>query len=86
MLHAEQNCLKYTRPGEGKLLAVTLIPCLSCLALMASYGIKEVYYQDEWEHFDPDIFIVAKEFGINLQKLCPQPNDHPVSTEKSSEK
>lgn len=69
MLHAEVNCLRYVRPGEGKLLAVTVIPCLSCLSVIASWGIKEVYYLNEWSGSDPDIFQVAKEFNIKLEKM-----------------
>lgn len=69
MLHAEANCLRYVRPGEGKLLAVTVIPCLSCLSLIDSWGIKEVYYKNEWTGAEPDIFTIAKEFGISLEKL-----------------
>ena len=69
MLHAEVNCLRYVRPGEAKLLAVTVIPCLSCLSLIASWGIKEVHYKNEWTGSDPDIHLIANEFGIKLQKL-----------------
>lgn len=69
VLHAEVNCLRYVKPGEGKLLAVTVIPCLPCLSLIASWGIKEVFYLNEWTGSDPEIQDVAKEFGINLQKL-----------------
>lgn len=69
MLHAEVNCLRYVKPGEGKILAVTVIPCLSCLSVIASWGIKEVYYLEDWTGTDPEIFQVAKEFGIKLEKL-----------------
>ena len=69
MLHAEVNCLRYVRPYEAKVMAVTVIPCMACLSLMASWGIKEVYYKNEWTGTDPDIHVVAKEFGISLKKL-----------------
>ena len=69
MLHAEANALRYCSPGEVKLMAVTVVPCLSCLALIAGYRIKEVYYLNEWENADPDTKIITKELGINLIKL-----------------
>lgn len=69
VLHAEQNALKYVRPGEVKLIAVTTIPCLSCLALIAAQGIKEVVYMEEWENGDPEVYQIASEFNINLHKL-----------------
>jgi len=75
MLHAEVNCLRYVNPGEGKLLASTVIPCISCLSVIASWGIKEVYYMHEWERSDPEIHQIAKEFNIRLEKL-----ELPVST------
>ena len=70
MLHAEVNCLRYVRPGEGKLLAVTVIPCLSCLSMIASWGINQVYYLDDWVNSDPETHIIAGEFGIKLEKLA----------------
>lgn len=69
VIHAEANTLRYVKPGEGHILAVTMIPCLSCLSLIASWGIKEVYYLNEWENADPDTHLIATEFNISLIKL-----------------
>lgn len=46
MIHAETNLLSLFRRGECKLLACTLLPCSSCAAMIAAYGIKKVVYKD----------------------------------------
>lgn len=82
VIHAEINTLKFIRPGEGQLLAVTTIPCLSCLSAIASWGIKEVYYRDDWNKADPETHTIAEHFKIKLVQLATPV----VSTEKSFEK
>lgn len=44
MIHAEVNALRYCRVGEVKRIITTHIPCASCMALLGSYQIGEVYY------------------------------------------
>lgn len=44
IIHAEQNALRYVRPGEGALLASTLRPCLDCLKAARAQGIRRVVY------------------------------------------
>tara|TARA_R110002110_G_scaffold402306_2_gene619541 strand:- start:141 stop:542 length:402 start_codon:yes stop_codon:yes gene_type:complete len=68
VVHAEVNALRYVKPEECKLLACTLLPCNDCLKLIASYGIKEVIYIDEYEG-DNSSLILAQEFEINLKKI-----------------
>lgn len=50
MIHAETNCLSLCKKGEVDLLAVTLLPCSYCATMIASYGIKEVLYHEEYEN------------------------------------
>ena len=68
VVHAEQNALRYVRPGECSLLAVTLLPCNDCLKVVASYGIAVIVYAEEYEH-DPSTLELAEMFGIELQKI-----------------
>lgn len=44
VVHAEANALRYVRPHEADVLVTTMMPCLECVKLIASYGIKRVIY------------------------------------------
>ena len=68
VVHAEQNALRYVRPGECWLLATTLLPCNDCLKVIASYGIKKVVYTDEYQN-DLSSLELAEHFGIELEKI-----------------
>ena len=50
MIHAETNCLSLCKKGEVDVLAVTLLPCSYCATMIASYGVKEVLYHEEYEN------------------------------------
>jgi len=52
IIHAEVNCLSLFKRGECKILAVTLLPCSYCAAMIAGYGIGQVIYRDEYERDD----------------------------------
>mgnify|MGYP003332729331 FL=1 len=65
VIHAEQNALRYVKPGECSLIAVTLLPCNDCLKAIASHGIKTVVYRDIYER-DKTTIDLAKDFGIEL--------------------
>jgi len=65
VIHAEQNALRYTKPGEGKTLYTTLLPCNDCLKSIAAYGIKRVLYKEIY-HQDPSSLIIAENLGIDL--------------------
>lgn len=70
VIHAEANALRYLRPDEGALLAVTLAPCANCLTLIASHRIPTVFYRDEAENYDLGLSMrVAKQLGILLQRV-----------------
>lgn len=68
VLHAESNALRYCKPGEVGLLAVTLCPCSECIKLIGAYKIYNVVYREEYlqDTFSHDL---AKEFGVNLIKI-----------------
>ena len=65
VIHAEQNALRYTKPGEGKTLYSTLLPCNQCLRSIASYQIKRVLYKEIY-HQDPSSILTAEKLGIEL--------------------
>lgn len=72
VVHAEQNALRYVRPGEIMLLATTLMPCVACVPTIASYGIKRVIYA---ETLDPQVYdtvqtvLTATLFGISMEQM-----------------
>ena len=68
VIHAEQNALRHVRPGECRLIAVTLLPCNDCLKSIASYGIKAVVYGETYER-DESTLALAYVFGLDLVKI-----------------
>lgn len=68
VIHAEQNALRYVKPGEVWLLACTLLPCRSCLQTIASYGIKYVVYRDLYDKDDFSLTL-AEEYDIKLEQI-----------------
>jgi dCMP deaminase len=68
VIHAEQNALRYTQPGEGKILVSTLLPCRDCLKTIAAYKIKRVLYKDVYKS-DPIALDIAEKMGVTLIKL-----------------
>ena len=67
VIHAEINALRYIKPQEGYLLACSLSPCRHCIQAIASYGIKIVCYEEEYDK-DEFAFELAEEFGVSLCK------------------
>lgn len=65
VVHAEQNALRYIKPDECSLIAVTTLPCNDCLKAIASYGIKKVVYRESYER-DSSSEEIAEKFGVNL--------------------
>lgn len=47
-VHAEMNALMQSK-GKGSKLFVTIFPCASCLKTMLNFGIKEIYYCDDYD-------------------------------------
>jgi dCMP deaminase len=46
VIHAEQNALRYIKPGDGEAIYSTLMPCSDCIKAIAAYKIKKVIYRD----------------------------------------
>ena len=67
VIHAEINALRYIKPEEGYILACCLSPCRYCVQAIASYGIKIVCYDEEYDK-DEFAFELEKEFGVSLCK------------------
>lgn len=68
IIHAETNALScLTRYDSPYLLASTLLPCSSCAINIASYGIKEIIYLEEYEK---DVLAkkIFKFYNINISK------------------
>jgi dCMP deaminase len=70
--HSEQNALRFVKPNECYLAAITLLPCNDCLKSLASYGIKKVIYREVYDK-DNSSLILANKFGIELKQL-----DYPI--------
>ena len=68
VIHAEQNALRYIKPGEGKTLYSTLLPCNDCMKTIAAYGIKRVLYRQNYET-DKSSLTTAKKLGVKLERL-----------------
>ena len=72
VIHAESNALRYTRPGEGVLLATTMLSCLECVKLTASYGIKQIVFSEYYasDSYNEDATrALAEEFGVELNQV-----------------
>jgi len=68
VIHAEQNALRYTSPGEGKTLVSTLLPCRDCLKTIAAYKIKRVLYKEIYKS-DPIALEIAEKMGVTVIQL-----------------
>lgn len=72
IIHSEANALRFVRPGEGVLVASTLLPCIECLKLIRAQGILRVVYDLELDAatYDADeIRSVATMFGVSIQHI-----------------
>lgn len=73
-IHAEANAIaqaaKHGIRTEGATIYVTLEPCLSCLKLIISAGIKQVFYETVFNTGDR---VTVRDFFVNdgLVKLTP---------------
>jgi dCMP deaminase len=68
VIHAEQNALRYTKPGEGVALYSTLLPCNDCLKSIAAHQIKRVVYKETYRK-DCSSLEVATLLGIELIQM-----------------
>jgi len=66
--HAERSALRYCKPGEAKLIAVTLSPCQHCIIDIAMFGIKKVIFQDDYNDYF-QVLEIAKRYDIELIQM-----------------
>jgi deoxycytidylate deaminase len=52
VIHAEIAMSRTLLPSEAVTVVATLFPCVHCMTLLASYGVKTLYYE---EIYDKDI-------------------------------
>jgi dCMP deaminase len=72
VIHAETNCLLYAPPpapqqGPCKLY-ITISPCCECIKLIASYNIKQVYFEEKYKDFE-NVQNKCKFYNIELIKI-----------------
>jgi dCMP deaminase len=65
VIHAEQNALRYIKPGDGDTLYCTLLPCGDCIKAIAAYKIKKVIYKEVYAN-DSTALQVAEKMGVEL--------------------
>ena len=65
VIHAEQNALRYIKPGDGDILYCTLMPCGDCIKAIAAYKIKKVIFKELYVH-DSTALEVADKMNIEL--------------------
>lgn len=73
VIHAEQNAFRFTTPTEvrGGFLYISHHPCLECIKITASYGIKQVMYVDLIDSNTYDLEAInkiAREYNILLRQ------------------
>lgn len=68
VIHAEMNALRYVRPGEGYMIAVTLQPCSDCIKNIVAHGIKKIFFLESYKN-DEFAVKISKEFGASIVQL-----------------
>lgn len=68
VIHAEQNALRYIKPGDGDTLYCTLLPCGDCIKAIAAYKIKKVIYKEVYAN-DSTALQVAEKMGVTLTQF-----------------
>lgn len=72
MLHAEVNlCSLFTR-GNVRLVACTTKPCTSCMQMLCAYGVRDIYYRDDYPESEADA--IAARYSIPLIQLTDYPH------------
>jgi len=73
VVHAETNLLRYIKPNECPIVATTISPCYDCLKNLASYGVKEIYFQNYYDKCDKkELQKIAELFNIDLYQCSQQ--------------
>lgn len=70
-VHAEQNALmqaaKFGISVEGGDIYCTTLPCITCVKLLINSGIKNIYYNEEYN--SPMTKTFCEQAGINLIRI-----------------
>jgi dCMP deaminase len=71
-VHAEQNsiadCAKRGVKTEGAIAYITHYPCINCFKVLASSGIKQIYYRDDYRNHAL-VGLLAEQSNIMITKL-----------------
>ncbi len=67
MLHAEVNLCSLFKRNEAVIVAVTTMPCTSCMRLLCAHNVKTVYYCDDY--LDSDAAEIALLYGMDLIQI-----------------
>ena len=71
MLHAEVNlCSLFTR-GTARVVAITTMPCTSCMQMLCAYSVEEIYFRDAYAASEADQ--IAELYGVRLQQITDYP-------------
>jgi dCMP deaminase len=79
MIHAEVNLCSLFKRGEARLVACTTKPCTSCMQMLSAYGVKEVYYTEDYPSSEADL--IAQLYGVRLVKMPMPVLASPLPTE-----
>ncbi len=71
MLHAEVNLCSLFRRGEAKIVATTTMPCTSCMQMLCAYGVKEIYYDENYP--DSHAPQLSQTYGLTLVQITNYP-------------
>jgi dCMP deaminase len=71
-VHAEQNsisdCAKRGVKTEGAIAYITHYPCINCFKILASSGITQIYYRDDYKNHNL-VSVLAQQSNIKIIKL-----------------
>jgi dCMP deaminase len=71
-VHAEQNsiadCAKRGVKTEDAIAYITHYPCINCFKVLASSGIKKIYYRDDYRNYTL-VSLLAEQSNIMIVKL-----------------
>lgn len=67
MLHAEINLFSLFKRGDAKLIACTTMPCTSCMQTICAYGVKEIYFTEDYPRSEAKQ--IASLYGIHLEQI-----------------
>jgi dCMP deaminase len=71
MIHAEVNlCSLFTR-GNVRLVACTTMPCTSCMQMLCAYGVKEIYFGEDYP--DSEASALSELYGVKLVQMRDYP-------------